>query len=97
LGEVRWGVPVVGVTVVNCTPIGMKGEELPAPVLELAEALLDMPYTHSATPAVTNMRSRGRAVVDGLDLLVSQAGFGFRLLTGAEPPLPAMRMAVENS
>lgn len=96
VGELRWGVPVVGATVINCTPLGMKGESLPAPVLELAGALFDMAYKRGQTPAVTYMKERGSPVVEGLELLVSQAGFGFRLLTGVEPPLEAMRRAAEN-
>jgi shikimate dehydrogenase len=96
LGEVRWGTPVVGATIVNCTPLGLKGERLPNEVLALAGALFDMSYGDEPTHAVSYMRERGRPVVDGLDLLVSQAGFGFRLMTGADPPLPEMRLAVEK-
>ncbi|HEX2420712.1 MAG TPA: shikimate dehydrogenase [Acidimicrobiia bacterium] len=96
LGEVHWGVPVVMATVVNCTPIGMEGEVLPAEVLALASGLLDMPYRASPTPAVATARDLGLPVVDGLDLLVTQAGHAFRLWTGMEPPIQAMRQAVEN-
>jgi shikimate dehydrogenase len=97
LGEVHWGVPVVMATVVNCTPIGMKGEALPDGVLALASGLLDMPYRATPTPAVERARQLGLPVVDGLDLLVRQAGHAFRLWTGMEPPIEAMRQAAENS
>ena len=65
-------------------------------VLELAEGLFDMAYGQQTTPAVSLMKEEGKSVVEGLDLLVSQAGYGFRIFTGAEPPLAAMRAAVEN-
>lgn len=96
VGEIHWGVPVVGAIVVNCTPLGMKGERLPEPVLELAGGLMDLAYTRQTTPAISFMAARGLPVVDGLELLVSQAGHGFRLFTGVEPPLAAMRAAVKT-
>jgi shikimate dehydrogenase len=96
VGEIRWGVPVVGAIVMNCTPLGMKGEELPAPLLDLAGGLFDLAYARRSTPAVASMTGKGLPVADGLDLLVSQAGYGFRLFTGVEPPLAAMRAAVET-
>lgn len=97
LGEVHWGVPVVLATVVNGSPVGMRGEALPNDVIELASGLLDMPYGSTPTPAVRQARESGLPVVDGLELLVTQAGHGFRLWIGSEPPLSAMRQAVENS
>jgi len=96
VGEVRWGVPVVGAVVVNCTPLGMRGESLPEAVLELGSGLLDMAYGAAPTPAVSLVRGLGHPVVDGLDLLVSQAAHGFRLFTGLAPPVEAMRAAAEN-
>jgi shikimate dehydrogenase len=96
LGEVHWGVPVVGAVVVNCTPLGMSGESLPDAVLELADGLFDMAYASEPTPAISRMRKAGKPTVDGRQLLVAQAGFGFRIFTGIDPPLPAMQAAVEN-
>ena len=96
LGEVHWGVPVVMATVVNSTPLGMKGEALPDDVLALASGLFDMPYGDTPTPATEKARQRGIPVVDGIDFLVAQAGHGFRLWTGMSAPIGAMRQAVEN-
>jgi shikimate dehydrogenase len=96
LGEVHWGVPVVMARVVNSTPLGMKGEPLPENVLALASGLLDMPYAAAQTPAVARARELGIPVVDGLELLLTQAGHGFRLWTGMAAPLDAMRQAVGN-
>jgi shikimate dehydrogenase len=96
LGEVHWGVPVVMARVVNSTPLGMKGEPLPEEVLALASGLLDMPYAAAETPAVARARELGIPLVDGLELLLAQAGHGFRLWTGMTAPFDAMRLAVGN-
>jgi shikimate dehydrogenase len=96
LGEVRWGVPVVDAVVVNCTPLGMKGESLPEAVLALAAGLLDMAYGPGSTPAVRYVQSRGKATVSGLDLLIAQAARSFSAWTGLAPPIEAMRTALRN-
>jgi shikimate dehydrogenase len=97
IGEVRWGVPVVEAVVVNCTPLGMGDEELPADVLSLAAGLLDMAYGPRPTPAVMSMRSLGYPVVEGVDLLLAQAARSFEIWTGRSPPLAAMRKAVKSA
>jgi shikimate dehydrogenase len=96
LGEVRWGVPVVDAVVVNCTPLGMRGEGLPEAVLALAGGLLDMAYGPDPTPAVRYVSSRGKPTVSGLDLLLAQAARSFSVWTGLPPPLGAMRTAMRN-
>jgi shikimate dehydrogenase len=95
-GEVHWGVPVVGAVVVNCTPVGMSGEEIPADVLALSSGLFDMAYGPDATPAVETLRNMGLPVVNGLELLVAQAARSFRIWTGLVPPLAAMTKAAKN-
>ena len=95
-GEVRWGVPIVGSVVVNCTPVGMKGESLPQGVLAAAEGLLDMAYGATVTPAVKAVRGMGRTAVEGIDLLVFQAARSFAIWTGAAPPIEVMRKAAKT-
>lgn len=96
IGEVRWEVPVIGSVVVNCTPLGMKGESLPGQVLEAADGLFDMAYSSTATPAVLAARQTGLKVVEGVDLLVSQAARSFAIWTGLVPPLEVMRKAAKT-
>jgi shikimate dehydrogenase len=96
VAEVRWGVPVIGSVVVNCTPLGMKGESLPEDVLAAANGLLDMAYGAAVTPAVLGVREMGRAAVEGIDLLVFQAARAFRIWTGVDPPIEVMRKAAKN-
>jgi shikimate dehydrogenase len=95
-GEVHWSVPVVAAVVVNCTPVGMHGEEIPADVLALSSGLFDMAYGPVASPAVGTLRSMGLPVVEGLDLLVAQAARSFRIWTGVAPPLADMTKAAKN-
>ena len=97
VGEVRWGTPVVGSVVVNCSPLGMHGEPLPPDLLELSSGLFDMAYGPSPTPAVRAARAMDLPVVEGLDLLVAQAARSFQIWTGVAPPLSAMAEAARNS
>lgn len=90
---VSWGEALAGAVVVNCTPLGMRGETLPASVLDEASGLFDMAYGAAVTPAVARCRSRGMAVADGLDLLVAQAEAAFLRWVGVAPPPGVMEAA----
>lgn len=84
---VGWEVPVHDATVVNATPLGMGGEELPSPVIAHAAAVFDLVYGDAPTPAVRRARDTlGIPVADGLDLLAAQAELSFELWTGRRPP-----------
>jgi shikimate dehydrogenase len=96
VGEVHWEVPVIGSVVVNCTPLGMNGESLPEAVLSAANGLLDMAYGSTSTPTVVAARAMGLTVVEGIDLLVSQAARSFAIWTGTVPPLEVMRKAAKT-
>jgi shikimate dehydrogenase len=96
VGEVRWGVPVVGAVVVNTTPLGMNGEKLPDLVLEWAGGLFDMPYGSRPTPSSIRMAAAERPVVEGLQLLVAQGARSFQHWTGLTPSRQIMRAAAEN-
>ncbi len=91
---VRWGTPVAGALVVNATPLGMRGENLPEGLIDVASALIDLPYGQAVTPAVESARSMGLPTVDGLAFLVTQAAESFRWWTGVNPPLNVMFEAV---
>jgi shikimate dehydrogenase len=82
--------------VVNCTPVGMRGETLPFPVLERATGLLEMAYGWEPTPAETACRERGKPVADGIDLLVAQAACSFELWLNLPAPLAEMERAARN-
>ena len=92
---VPWATPVPGVALVNATPLGMKGESLPPGLLAAAEGLFDMAYGALPTPATIGAKTLGQPVVDGLDMLVAQAGLSFEAWTGYSAPLEVMRKAAQ--
>ena len=92
---VPWATPVPGVALVNATPLGMNGESLPPGLLAAAEGLFDMAYGTLPTPAVIWAKTLGQPVVDGLDMLVAQAGLSFEAWTGYSAPLEVMRKAAQ--
>jgi shikimate dehydrogenase len=81
---------------VNCTPLGMKGEELPEGLLASAAGLIDLPYGPEDTPAVKDARTAGIPVVDGLWFLAVQAAESFRWWTGSEVSVDTMVDAARN-
>ena len=93
---IPWGEPLAGAVVVNATPLGMQGEELPPGVIEVAGGLIDLPYGTEPTPAVALARRRGLPVADGLDLLVAQAALSFELWAGRPAPLAVMEAAART-
>jgi shikimate dehydrogenase len=89
--------PVPGAVVVNATPIGMRGEDLPDAILRGASGLFDMAYGPAPTPAVQWARRQGIPVVAGPDMLLAQAMASFRLWTGRPAPEAAMRHALDEA
>lgn len=81
---------------VNCTPIGMKGERLPEGLLDSAAGLIDLPYGKTDTAAVVTAREAGIPVVDGLWFLAVQAAESFRWWTGVEVGVATMVDAARN-
>lgn len=91
-----WGEPVRGAILVNATPIGMHGGSIPAQVLDMAAAIVDMAYGDEPTSAIRTARERGIPTADGLDMLVGQAAAAFSLFVGAEPPIDTMEAAARG-
>ena len=78
--------------VVNATPVGLHGTELPAdPGLFSAGAdVLDLTYRRGETPWVHACRARGLRAADGLAMLVEQGALAFERWFGAIPDRDAM-------
>ena len=91
------GRPVDGFLLVNCTPVGMKGESLSPDLLDAAMALVDLPYASGDTPAASVARQRGLWVVDGLEFLALQAAASFSWWTGVDVPIGTMVAAARNA
>ncbi|MDP9296789.1 MAG: shikimate dehydrogenase [Actinomycetota bacterium] len=79
--------------VVNATPLGASGEELPIPVLGPESVVVDLLYRPALTPLQASAKKAGAAAFGGLGLLLHQAALSFELWTGQPAPLAAMSAA----
>jgi shikimate dehydrogenase len=79
--------------VINATPLGLRGEDLPLPPLRPDMLAVDLLYRPRVTPLLAAARSAGAAAFGGLGLLLHQAALSFELWTGAAPPLEVMSAA----
>ena len=59
------------------------------------QTVVDLAYGEEETALVTAGRAAGCTVIDGREALVRQGAASFRLWTGLEPPVDAMRAAVK--
>jgi 3-dehydroquinate dehydratase / shikimate dehydrogenase len=87
--------------VVNTTPLGTRGRleaETPATREQLrgARVAYDLVYNPPETRFMREARAAECEVAGGLPMLVAQAAEQFRLWTGTEPPVGAMRAAAER-
>jgi shikimate dehydrogenase len=98
--------------VVNATSLGMrdphaspeppadddffKAVPLSADELDDRITVVDLVYRHDRTPLVRAARARGSRCVDGFDVLIHQGAASFRIWTGMQPPLGAMRSGATN-
>jgi shikimate dehydrogenase len=79
--------------IVNATPV--RDDLLVEPRAE--QAVVDLAYSPDGRPTALVAAARGAGcplVVDGLEALVRQGSASFRLWTGVEPPVEAMRAAL---
>ena len=91
--------------VINATTVGMESpiaadaaQETPVPVdfLHSRQVVTDLVYHPLETRLLREARAIGAQVVDGLGMLIHQAGLQQRLWTGTDPDLAAMREAAET-
>lgn len=94
---VPWGTAIDGAVIVNATPLGMEGENLPPDIVERSVGLLDMTYGRRTTPAVQTARRLGLPHASGTDLLLAQAIASFTLWTGRSAPIVEMRSALQKA
>jgi shikimate dehydrogenase len=78
--------------IVNATPV--RDELLVTP--HAGQTVVDLAYGPEETVLVAAARAAGCTVIDGLEALVRQGAASFRLWTGLEPPVDAMRAAVRT-
>lgn len=84
---------------VNCTSLGMVGKaalDIDLGPLKRTAVVYDIVYVPLETPLLAQARRRGHRVVDGLGMLLHQAGFGFSKWFKAQPEVtPDLRAIVE--
>ena len=88
--------PVPADLLIHCTSVGLADgsfKELPLPADSLDEytTVADLVYRAGGTALIAEARSRGCAVVEGLEVLVRQGALSFEAWTGREAPVAAMR------
>ncbi|HXV04476.1 MAG TPA: shikimate dehydrogenase [Solirubrobacterales bacterium] len=88
--------------IVNSTAVGLHGED---PFAELplrrdgfapGQTVVDMLYGDGPTPLLAAAEAAGAATVDGIEVLVRQGALSFRIWTGRDAPLAAMRAAARS-
>ena len=57
------------------------------------QVVVDLIYHPATTPLLAAARDQGAVAVNGLGMLIHQAGHAFRRWTGEDPPLEAMSAA----
>ncbi len=84
--------------IINTTPCGMTGikQQLPIKESELnASIVFDLVYTPLETPLLKLAKSRGLAVISGLEMFVHQGARQFEIWTGKPAPEAEMLRVVE--
>jgi shikimate dehydrogenase len=85
--------------VVNCTAVGLHGEdpfaELPLVPedLQSGQLVVDLVYGEGPTALLRAAAERGADTIDGIEVLVHQGAASLRLWTKLDPPLDVMRAA----
>jgi shikimate dehydrogenase len=82
--------------VINCTPLGLHGEDPFEGVALSGKAVLDLVYAPGGTALVRRARVDGASsALQGDQMLLHQGAAAFRLWTGVDAPLEAMRAALQ--
>jgi 3-dehydroquinate dehydratase/shikimate dehydrogenase len=74
--------------IINATPVGREGEELPVDVTSMPRksVVVDLVFATPASPLSALARRCGHTVIDGRDILLAQAARQYKLMTGEEMP-----------
>ncbi len=84
---------------VNCTPLGMKGE---SPLRDFdcikpGIKVYDLIYRPADTPLLAGARKKGADTIGGLGMLVYQGAASFKIWTSADPPIGVMKNACREA
>jgi shikimate dehydrogenase len=84
--------------VVNATPLGMDGQTVPfdPSLVGPGQTVADLIYHPASTPLLAGASARGATVVNGLGMLIHQAGHAWSRWTSLPAPLADMERAVRE-
>lgn len=85
-----------GSTGVDTAQSALKALGVAADRLSDRQVVVDLVYGTVRTSLVAAAHAAGARVVDGLEILIRQGAESFRIWTGLEPPVDAMRNAIES-
>lgn len=86
--------------VIQASPVGMKREDaslLPTEAFAAGQRVFDLIYMYPETAVMRQAREAGAQAVNGLGMLLHQGAQSFRIWTGLEPDVQAMRSALEKA
>jgi shikimate dehydrogenase/3-dehydroquinate dehydratase type I len=86
--------------IVNCTPVGMKGvpgNPIKRELFKPGTVYFDIVYNPLATEAMSVAMGMDIKAYGGLEMLVQQGAESFRIWTGLEPDVEAMREAARRA
>ncbi len=90
--------------VVNCTPLGLKNEEVPSDIAALIKRIgphglfMDTVYSRGKSTKLCQVAAEaGIASGDGKSMLVEQALLAFEYWTGRKPPSELLWTAIDNA
>jgi shikimate dehydrogenase len=82
---------------INCTPLGLDGEDPFEGVAVAGRVVLDLAYRPGGTPLFLRAWQDGAMAIQGDQMLLHQGAEAFRLWTGQDAPLGVMRAALEQA
>lgn len=86
--------------VLQCTPSGLKLDDppvLPATAFRSHQLVYDLIYNHQVTSTMASAAQGGATVYNGLGMLICQGALSFKIWSGREADVAAMRTAVRQS
>jgi shikimate dehydrogenase len=86
--------------VIQCTSLGMRGEDespVPSNLFDASHLVYDTVYTRPLTPIMIAAQSAGARTANGLGMLLHQGVLAFEFWFGIPAPLEVMRVALAEA
>ena len=86
--------------IIQATPVGMQADDTPllkAAAFQKGQMLYDLIYMYPQTGIMKEAAAAGARCANGLSMLLHQGAASFKIWTGMEPDVAAMRAALEAS